>query len=156
MVYVNEAAGAAVLVAGVILFIVELIHPGALLVIPGTILVVGGILYLLVPNYLLDSIVGPIVMAIAAVVATAGTIWYYRWLAGTHKPLSTTPGGLVGEEAIVIAPIVPDTLRGKVRVQSEIWSARGSIPIPAGARVRIVSGEGVSVTVEPLSAENPP
>lgn len=150
MVLVNEGIGITIVLAGAVLFTVELFHPGALLIIPGTILLVGGILYLLIPDVLLNSIVGPVIVLAAALVATGGTILYYRWLAGTHKPLSTTSSGLIGEEGVVIADIVPDTLRGKVRVRSEIWSARGSSPIPVGTRVRIVHGEGVSVTVEPV------
>lgn len=149
---VYQEIGIAVIIAGAVLFAVELFHPGALLIIPGTILLVGGILYLFIPDVLLTSLVGPFVVVAAALISTAGTILYYRWLAGTHKPLSTTSSGLVGEEGVLVADVVPDTLRGKVRVRSEIWSARGSSPIPAGTRVRIVHGEGVSVTVEPVDA----
>ncbi len=156
MVLANEGIGIAIILAGAILFTIELFHPGALLMIPGTILLVGGILYVLIPDVLLDSIVGPFVVVFAAVIATVGTIFYYRWLAGSHKTLTTNPPGLVGEEGLVIADVVPDTLRGKVRIGSEIWSARGSSRIPAGTRVRIVHGEGVSVTVEPVNAAPPP
>lgn len=152
MVLVNVVAGGALLIVGVALFIVELFHPGALLLIPATIIIVGAVLYLLIPNVLLDSIYGPVAILIAAIAATGTTILYYRWLAGTHPPLSTTSGSLVGAEAIVIADVVPNTLRGKVRVRSEVWSAKATIPIPAGTRVRVVAGEGVSVTVEPEPA----
>lgn len=150
MVVANVDIGVPIVIAGAVLFVIEILHPGALLIIPGSILLVGGILYLLIPDTLLQSVYGPLAVLLSALVATGGTILYYRWLAGTHKPLSTTSSGLVGEEAVVIADIVPDTLKGKVRVRSEIWSARGSYPIPAGTRVRIVHGEGVSVTVEPV------
>jgi membrane-bound ClpP family serine protease len=147
---VDVGVGIAILFIGAALFTIELFHPGALLLIPATIMIVGGILYLLIPNVLLRSIWGPVAILVAAVVATFATVLYYRWLAGTHRPLSTTSGGLVGEEAIVIVDVVPNTLRGKVRVRSEVWSARASHPIPAGTKVRVVAGEGVSVTVEPL------
>jgi len=155
MVVVNEAAGSAILLIGSALFVVELFHPGALLLIPATIMIVGAIMYLLIPSVLLDSIYGPIAILIAAIVATGVTILYYRWIAGTHQPLSTTSGGLVGEEAVVIADVIPNTLRGKVRVRSEVWSAKGAAPIPAGTKVRVVAGEGVSVTVEPIAPKSP-
>jgi membrane protein implicated in regulation of membrane protease activity len=119
-------------------------------------MIVGGVMYLLTPSTLLDSIWGPIAIALAAVLATGITILYYRWLAGTHQPLSTTSGSLVGQEAIVITDVVPNTLRGKVRVRSEVWSAKAKAPIPAGTKVRVVAGEGVSVTVEPVPVEVPP
>jgi len=142
--------GILLVIAGIVLLAFELVHPGALLFIPGSVLLVAGFLYLFFPTYLLDSAVGPVAILVAAVVATAVEIFYYRWVAPTHNPLSTTTSGLVGEEAVVIAPIVPDTLRGKVRVRSEIWSARAPVPIPVGTRVRVVQGEGVSVLVETI------
>jgi inner membrane protein len=137
---------------GIALLASELIHPGALLFIPGSILVVAGFLYLFFPTELLDSAVGPIAILVAAFLATAVEIYYYRWVAPTHWPLSTTTAGLVGQEGIVIVPLVPDTMKGKVRVNSEVWSARAAMAIPAGARVRIVGGEGVTVRVEPVEA----
>ena len=54
---------------------------------------------------------------------------------------------------IVIAPVVPNTLKGKVRVKSEVWSARSDVAIPTGVRVRVVQGEGVSITVQPVEGQ---
>lgn len=147
---IDVGFGILLIVVGIVLLAFELVHPGALLLIPGSILLVAGLLYLILPSVLLDSAIGPIAIVIAAVIAALIEIPYYRWVAPTHRPLSTTSGGLVGDEAIVIAPIVPGTLKGKVRVRSEVWSARSTMPIAAGTRVRIVHGEGVSVSVEPL------
>jgi inner membrane protein len=147
---VDPAIGIALVVGGIALLASELIHPGALLLIPGSILLVAGFLYLFLPNVLLDSAVGPIAIIVAAILAALVEIPYYRWVAPTHRPMSTTSGGLVGDEAIVVAPIIPNTIKGKVRVRSEVWSARSTVPIPVGTRVRIVHGEGVSVSVEPL------
>jgi inner membrane protein len=149
---VDAVVGILIILIGGAFFTIEVFHPGALLLIPATIMIVGGFLYLLIPDVLLRSVWGPVAILVAALLATVVTILYYRWLAGVHKPLSTTSGGLVGEEAVVIADVVPNTLRGKVRVRSEIWSARADVPIPAGTRVRVVAGAGVSVTVEPIGA----
>jgi inner membrane protein len=150
MVIILNLVGVAIVGAGVLFLALELVHPGALLFIPGSILLVGGLLYMFLPDALLNSYIGTVLIVVAAIVAGLVEIPYYRWVAPTHRPLSTTSGGLVGDEAIVIAPVVPDTLRGKVRVRSEIWSARSNVPIPVGTRVRIVHGEGVSVSVEPI------
>lgn len=147
---IDPAIGITLVAAGVILLASELIHPGALLLIPGSILLVAGFLYLFLPDYLLDSYIGPVAIVVTAILAALVEIPYYRWVAPTHRPLSTTSGGLVGDEAIVIAPIIPNTLKGKVRVRSEVWSARSNVEIPVGARVRVVHGEGVSVSVEPI------
>jgi len=151
MTTVDVVAGLLILIIGAGFFTIEIFHPGALLLIPATIMIVGGFLYLLIPNVLLGSIWGPIAILVAAVIATIVTILYYRWLAGVQMPSTTTTGGLVGEEGIVIADVIPHTLRGKVRIRSEVWSARGHARISAGTRVRVIAGEGVSVTVEPIA-----
>ncbi len=154
MTVIDPAIGIVLVVVGIILLASELVHPGALLLIPASILLVAGFLYLFLPSDLLDSYYGPIAIIVAAILAALIEIPYYRWVAPTHKPMSTTSAGLVGDEAIVIAPVVPNTLRGKVRVRSEIWSARSNQEIPVGTRVKIVHGEGVSVSVEPI--DSPP
>ncbi|MGD0587861.1 MAG: NfeD family protein [Thermoplasmata archaeon] len=151
----DPTIGLALVIVGIILLAFELIHPGALLLIPGSILLVAGFLYLFLPNVLLDSYIGPVGIIVVAIVAALIEIPYYRWVAPNHSPLSTTSGGLVGAEAIVIVPIIPNTLKGKVRVRSEVWSARASVPIPEGTRVRVVHGEGVSVTVVPVDPAKP-
>jgi len=152
---IDPTIGIALVIVGIILLAFELIHPGALLLIPGSILLVAGFLYLFLPNVLLDSYIGPVGIIVVAIVAALVEIPYYRWVAPTHWPLSTTSGGLVGAEAIVIVPIIPNTLKGKVRVRSEVWSARASVPIPEGTKVRVVHGEGVSVTVVPIDPSKP-
>jgi inner membrane protein len=152
---IDLALGIVLVVGGIILFALELVHPGVLLLIPGSILLVAGFLYILVPSVLLDGPYGVAVILLAAILATAVEIPYYRYVAPVHRPLSTTSSGLIGEVGIVIAPVIPNTLKGKVRVRSEIWSARSDIPIPAGVRVRVVQGEGVSVTVQPVDGATP-
>jgi len=150
---IDTALGIVLVVGGIVLFALELVHPGVLLLIPGSILLVAGFLYLLLPNVLLDGPYGVLVLLLAAVIATLVEIPYYRYVAPTHRPLSTTSSGLIGEVGIVIAPVVPNTLKGKVRVKSEVWSARSDVPIPTGVRVRVVQGEGVSITVQPVEGQ---
>ena len=147
---VNVVAGLLIVIIGAGLFTVEIFHPGALLLIPGSIVLVAGFLYLFAPNDLLDSYIGPVAIVIAAILGALIEIPYYRWVAPVHRPLSTTSAGLVGDEAVVITAVEPETLKGKVRIRSETWSARASQPIPAGTRVRVIHGEGVSLTVEPI------
>ncbi len=147
---VDLTVGIILVLGGIILLALELVHPGVLLIIPGTILLVAGFLYLAFPNFLLDEPWGTIVVILGTMVATFAELQYLRMVAPTHRPLSTTSSGLVGEVGIVVAPVVPNTLKGKVRIKSEIWSARADTSIPAGVHVRVVHGEGVSVTVQPV------
>jgi membrane-bound serine protease (ClpP class) len=63
---------------------------------------------------------------------------------------------LVGLRATVEQDINPE---GYVRVRGELWRAQvrpGRAPISSGARVRIVSGQGLTLTVEPAASENEP
>jgi len=144
------AFGIVLILGGIILFALELIHPGALLLIPGSILLVAGAMYLLFPFILLDTVYGPAVILLAVVLAIVVEIPYYRYVAPQHWPLSTTTLGLVGEVGIVISPVDQNTIHGKVRVNSQIWSARSNMPIPNGVKVRVIHGEGVAVTVQPV------
>ncbi len=147
MTVIDPTIGLTLVIVGIVLLAFELVHPGALLLIPGSILLVAGFLCLFLPDVLVNSFIGPIAIIVVAIVAALIEIPYYRWVAPNHWPLSTTSAGLVGAEGIVIVPIVPNTLKGKVRVRSEVWSARATAEIPEGSRVRVVHGEGVSVTV---------
>jgi membrane-bound ClpP family serine protease len=152
---VDIVLGVVLVISGIILFALELAHPGVLLLIPGSILLVAGFLYLLFPDFLLGTPYGIGVVLLAAVVATLIEIPYYRWIAPNHRPMSTTSSGLIGEVGVIIAPVVPNTLKGKVQLKSEVWSARADVPIANGVRVRVVKGEGVSVTVQPIEGGAP-
>ena len=150
---VDPTIGISLVIVGIILLAFELIHPGAWLLIPASIMIAAGLLYLTLPSLLLNSFFGPAVVVLVAFVAALATIPYYRWVAPIHEPLSTTVRSLEGQVGVVVVPVVPDSLKGKVQIQSEIWSARGEQPIPAGTKVRVVSGEGVSVMVRPMDAK---
>ncbi|MCI4330631.1 MAG: NfeD family protein [Thermoplasmata archaeon] len=145
-----EDFGVFMVLVGLVLLAVEVLHPGVFLLIPGTMVLGAGLLLLLLPQFLLQTIYGPSVVILLAVAAALVTIPYYRRIAPTHAPMSTTANGLTGEVGVLIAAVRPDSLQGKVRIRSEIWSARADRAIPAGTHVRIVSGEGVSVRVEPI------
>ncbi len=151
----GAAIGILLILIGVGLFVGELLHPGVFLLIPGTVILVSGIMYIILPGFLTDTILGPAIVLLCALVATAVSIMYYKRVAPVHPPMVTIPSTLAGLEGIVVAPVVPDSLRGKVRVRSEIWSARSRVPIPTGAKVRILGGEGVSLEVVPLPESAP-
>lgn len=152
----DQSIGIALVAIGVILFAVELIHPGALLLIPSSIFLAVGVIILLGSESLLYSPYGPAIVLAAGAAAAIATVPYYRYVAPVGRPMATIPSSLEGELGVVTAPVVPDTLRGKVRVKSETWSARSDRPIPAGTRVRILGGEGVSLLVEPVGEAGRP
>lgn len=142
------AIGLLLIVGGLILIAVEFAHPGAFLLIPGSVVLAGGIMYIFVPDFLTQTVFGPLIVALVALVAVFATLPYYRRMGAVHRPMSTTPDSLTGEWGVVVAPVVPDSMSGKVRIRSEVWSARSDRPIPVGSRVRVRGGEGVSVWVQ--------
>lgn len=145
-----DALGALIILVGLAVIALEFVHPGALLLIPGSVLLVGGLLLVFLPGTLLGAPWGIIIILIVASVSALIEVPYYRYLAPNHGPMTTTSAGLVGEIGTVVAAVEPNTIKGKVRVRSEIWSVSASRPIPVGAKVRVVSGEGVSLQVVPV------
>lgn len=147
---VDYALGIIALVAGFAMLAIELAHPGVFLLIPATILLILGLLLIFLEPYQAFSLYGVVLVAIGATCAGILTVPYYKHIAPVHKPMSTVIDSLQGEEGVVLATVVPDSMSGKVRVRSEVWSARSDRRIPPGTRVRVVGGEGVSVFVQPV------
>jgi membrane-bound serine protease (ClpP class) len=68
----------------------------------------------------------------------------------------TGTAGLLDEVARVLTSIAPGG-EGRVQVHGEIWTARSPEALEAGDRVRIVSVEGLTLTVRrALSREESP
>jgi membrane-bound serine protease (ClpP class) len=66
------------------------------------------------------------------------------------RKVQTGVENLVGAGGKVTAPLAPV---GQVRVRGELWEARSSQPVPAGAGVRVVAVHGLLLDVEPDPAE---
>ena len=49
---------------------------------------------------------------------------------------------------------VPDDGKGQIKVEGQVWSAKASMPISEGTRVRVTALEGVKAIVEPVEANN--
>jgi membrane-bound ClpP family serine protease len=150
MVDASVVVGVPLILIGAGFFIIELVHPGAFLLIPGSVLLTAGIVYLVSPPLLTASVFGPAIVLLVAFGATLATVPYYRHIAPVHRPMTSIPMSLEGQTGIVVTAVEPDNMRGKVRVQSEIWSARSDTAIPLGTKVRVLGGEGVTIRVAPL------
>jgi membrane-bound serine protease (ClpP class) len=77
----------------------------------------------------------------------AGVLGFMAWkVAGARRaPLQLGAEALVGAEGRALEEIGP--LEGAAFVHGEYWQARSGAPIPTGARVRVVSVAGLTVTV---------
>lgn len=97
-----------------------------------------------------DLSLGAVVpMAVVVAAAIAGLAWRARTFRGRRSP--TGPEGLVGKEGTAIDAIGPDG--GAVMIDGERWQAVSDRPIEAGAPVRVVWLEGLTLEVEPISRE---
>jgi membrane-bound serine protease (ClpP class) len=69
------------------------------------------------------------------------------WRARQNK-VETGREGMVGQLGSTITELTPE---GKVFVHGEYWEAVSSLPLPAGARVRVTAIDKLKLTVEPVS-----
>lgn len=86
--------------------------------------------------------------------ATLMTVLFFSWIvtSGIKAQMNEPRSGLeslVGKEVKVIDGTGP--AGGRVLVAGEYWNALSKEEIPEGAQARIVSFEGLTVTVEPVS-----
>lgn len=136
-----------IIIIGALLIIGEAISPGVYLIIPGTVLVVLGIVGYFFPDFLF-SIWAPITMLVVGLVASIATVIVYKKLGEPEPPTTSVSDGLLGKVGTVTVRTTSDDLKGKVKIGSEIWSARSYKPIDVGKSVRVIATEGVHVVVE--------
>lgn len=139
--------GLAFLIVGFLMLLAEVSSPGAFILVPATVLMVLGTLGILAPDILL-SWWSPVVAGLIVIPMTYVTIKMYQKLAPPAPPETTVASSLVGQMGVVEVEVVPNSLKGKVRIDHDTWSATSSKAIPAGMRVKVVASEGVHVTVE--------
>jgi membrane-bound serine protease (ClpP class) len=80
-------------------------------------------------------------------IALAAMLFFVAWkvAASRRAKLVLGPQGLVGEAGDALTEIGPTG--GEVFVHGEYWNARSDEPIPAGARVRVASLDGLVLRV---------
>jgi membrane protein implicated in regulation of membrane protease activity len=140
--------GWVMIIAGIALMVIEASQPGFFVAVPGTTLVVLGAATLLIPGFAKDW--APVIIVVTALVSSIVTIVVYRKIAPGHKPLTTSRDILVGRNGIVVTAVTPDSLSGKVKIDTGIWSATADSRIPEGRKVTVISSEGVHVKVKEI------
>ena len=98
------------------------------------------------PEYVL-TIYYPIMGVVVAVPTTVLTIKIYMRLAKPVPPSTTVSESMVGRNGIVTVGTEPGNIRGKVMVDSDVWSATSDEAIEAGAKVTVIDAEGVHIKV---------
>jgi membrane protein implicated in regulation of membrane protease activity len=135
------------IIIGLILLTIEALTPGFFAVIPGAVLVVVGVLGYFISGFF-DSTLLVIGSAIVvALVVSAITIKGYQILARPEPPTTTVVDSLVGKGGIVTTDTKPGSLKGKVRIDTDNWSATSDEVIKAGTEIEVYAAEGVHVKV---------
>jgi membrane-bound serine protease (ClpP class) len=147
-----NTTGLLLLLFGIGLLILELKVPSF------GVLGIGGIVSLLVGSIMLTreipglpgmtvslAVVVPVVFGLAAIFLFLGRLAFKA----QARPPTTGAEGMVGEQGRARTPIAPNA-PGQVDVHGEIWRAFSREPLPAGARVRVVEVNGLTLVVEPV------
>lgn len=146
----GQTLGLALLIIGILMVLAEVAAPGFFILVPATVLIILGGMGLIAPDLLLQWYT-PILAAVIAIPMTFVSIKMYQRLAPPAPPETTVATSLLGKEGVVVTDVVPDALTGKVRIENDTWSASSDHRIPAGAKIKVVSSEGVHVIVQEAS-----
>jgi membrane-bound serine protease (ClpP class) len=86
------------------------------------------------------------VIGVTTASLAAGVVLLLRALLRMRRmPVSTGAEALIGKTGVVVSELAPE---GKVRVNSEVWTARvADGVVRAGEQVRVLSVEGVTLRV---------
>ncbi|MEA4977586.1 MAG: NfeD family protein [Methanomassiliicoccaceae archaeon] len=135
------------IIIGLIFLIVEATMPGVFMIIPAVIFIIIGGLGLFEPD-LLFTWYAVALAIVVAIPVTLLTIYAYRFLGKPEPPSTTITDTLVGETGVVTVDTIPGTLKGKVRIGTDTWSANSEVPLRVGTRVKVIKSEGVHVFIE--------
>jgi membrane protein implicated in regulation of membrane protease activity len=145
----------AFIVIGVLMLLAEAAMPGNFLLVPATVLLVLGALGFVFPDLLL-SVWGPLLAVIVLAPSTYLTIKLYQKIAPPAPPETRVATSLVGTTGVITVEARPNSLKGKVQIDHETWSATAKCVIPVGTRVVVKSSEGVHVMVEEITEDGKP
>ena len=143
--------GLAFILVGILMLLIEAVTPGAFIIVPATALIVIGMIGVAFPQ-IFFTIWTPIIGIVVAAGAGAGAIMMYRRIGRTQRPMSTSIDSLVGKRGVVVREIIPDSTKGKVKIDNQVWSAMPASAerIPPRVQVEVVRSEGVHVIVRKL------
>jgi inner membrane protein len=135
------------LIIGALFVLAEVAAPGFFAIVPGTILVIIGALMILVPG-IASQPWSPALFAIITVAISLVTIVFYKRLAPGQKPFTTSKDSLVGKPGEVVKQVGPGSIDGKVKIDSQIWSATSDERIEPSEKVTVVRVSGVHLFVK--------
>ena len=144
-----QLIGVVLLIASIVFFVLELMHPGVgLPAVAGVICVVLGGLLLFDTSVPGVSVSPLVIVPVAAFAAFFFLIVVRKAIALRRLKVASRDEQMVGREGIVLQDLDPT---GVVQVASEHWTASSVRGSPRkGERVRVVQMEGLRLKVEPV------
>lgn len=85
-----------------------------------------------------------VAVASAAAIDVAETAFFVRW--SKRRGAAVGAEALVGRHAVVVRPLTP---RGQVKLDGEVWEARGAGDLMPGQYVVVTGLDGLVLEVEP-------
>ena len=146
-----ELIGVVLLVASVVFFVLELMHPGVgLPAIAGILCLVFGGLFLFDTSVPGVSVSPWVIVPVAVFAGFFFLIVIRAAMRLRHKGVTTRDEELLGVEGVVLRDLRP---RGVVQIASEHWTAEALRGTPRkGDHVRVVEMDGLKLKVEPVEA----
>lgn len=143
----DATLGVLLLIVGIVMLIMEVTSPGFFIAIPGTVLVVLGLIGIMWPETFYSRWTPVLIFGIG-VPAFILTIYSYKKFGSPEPPTTTSGEGLKGKRGIVTKEVTPDSIKGKVKITGQIWSATSDAPIKEGAKVVVKAYDGAHLVVE--------
>lgn len=142
--------GIILIMAGILLFLLEMSTPGFFVAVPATVLMVLGAIALLVPD-IFESWVSIPILLLVSVVSLVLTMKGYERLAPPDTPSYGAIDALIGSEGFVIKTVEPTSIAGKVKINRREWAATGEKRIPVGTKIEVIKAEGVHLEVREVA-----
>jgi membrane-bound serine protease (ClpP class) len=146
-----QLIGVVLLVASIVFFVLELMHPGVgLPAIAGILCLVFGGLFLFDTSVPGVSVSWWVIVPVAVFAGVFFLIVIRAAMRLRHKGATTRDQELIGVEGVVLRDLRP---RGVVQIASEHWTAEAVKGTPRkGDHVRVVEMDGLKLRVEPVEA----
>lgn len=142
-------AGAALIFLAIVFFVLEAkFATSGVLAAGGVLAMVLGALMLINTRLPGGSIALTTALAVAIPFALITVFLLRLVIRARHAKVATGTSGMVGEVGRAETAIAP---QGKVYVHGELWNAVSSVPISAGAMIRVKSIDGMTLEIEPVS-----
>jgi len=146
--------GLILIIIGVVLLIAEVIIPGFFIGVVATAVLILGVVAVVVGDEIFETIWVAVILIGGMGVGMVVSILFYKKIGKITKPITTVGDALIGKTGILTVdtdPIHPT--KGKVRLDSEIWSAEADSVIKAGTKVEVVESIGAHVKVKVFSVK---